>query len=153
MCLATLYSIKNLYIASGGWKVAPVNTEERRFNLRPEAWTGGAYGATEWATVTPFVFDQFPRDPYGEDAQQVVRRALSRSGYPEPASVAVMKTSPHIGVPPAYAFPAAPSRPGKPRRFHHHVLVVFHEPVSGPLVAGAGRFYGYGFFRPMGRHS
>ncbi len=147
VCLATLEQVRELRTSGFVWRLRPASAEVWQYNLRPQAW---CRPARTWATVTPFVFDQYPRDPYGSDAQARVRQALGRLGLPEPVSVAIMKTSPHVGAQPAPAFPAALPRPGKPRRFHHHVLVVFAESVAGPIVAGAGRYYGYGLFRPLG---
>lgn len=145
--ITTLHRVSELRMSWGVWKMERATAEERRFNLRQEAWTAAARA---WATVTPFVFDRYPKDVYGEEAQEIVTRAVERIGLPKPVSVAVVKTSPHFGVPPAPAFPVAGARQGKPQRFHSHVILSFRDPVGGPIVAGAGRYYGYGLFRALG---
>jgi CRISPR-associated protein Csb2 len=142
--LATLRKVRELDMRFGTWKVACVTADDSRSNLHAEAW---ARPSQVWATVTPYVFDRYPADPYGDEAQETVRLSFERVGLPRPVSVAIMKESVHIGVPPAPQFPPAVARAGKPRRFHLHVLVTFGSPVGGPMIAGAGRFYGYGLFR------
>jgi hypothetical protein len=39
---------------------------------------------------------------------------------------------------------------GSERR-HTHAILVFDEPVRGPVLIGAGRYRGYGFCRPLER--
>jgi CRISPR-associated protein Csb2 len=144
--LQGLSLVKQLRLAFGVWAVAPPTAEEARVHLLPETWTTPS---RTWASVTPFVFDRYPNDPFCTEAQEAVTVSFERAGLPRPLSVSLMKSSPLTGVPPSPAFPPARSRAGKPQRFHMHALVTFAEPVRGPVVAGAGRFYGYGFFRPV----
>jgi CRISPR-associated protein Csb2 len=138
--------IRQLRMPFGVWAVAAASPEEARAHLLPETWIGPS---RTWATATPYVFDRYPEDPYSLGAQETVRVSFERVGLPRPLSVSLMKSSPLTGVPPSPAYAAASRRPGKPQRFHMHVLVTFTEPIEGPVVAGAGRFYGYGFFRPL----
>ncbi|SPF56365.1 conserved hypothetical protein [Candidatus Sulfopaludibacter sp. SbA4] len=130
----------------GWWEVSVADAEERRRALRPDTWTGAR---AVWATVTPFVFDRFPKDPYGEEAARIVREALTRVGLPEPREIDLHYNAWQIGVPKASMFPAAPARPDKPQRYHCHVRVRFESAVAGPVIAGAGRYYGYGLFRGL----
>jgi CRISPR-associated protein Csb2 len=138
--------IRELKMAFGRWTVVLSNAEETRSNLLPQTWTGMS---RTWASVTPYVFDRYPSDLYSQDARDTVAQSFERVGLPRPSAVSLMKTSVIPGVPPSPAFSAAPGRPGKPQRFHMHVLVTFDELVEGPVLAGAGRYYGYGLFRPF----
>jgi CRISPR-associated protein Csb2 len=144
--LRALATVRALRMPSGTWAIERSDAEESRRTLQPHLWT---YPSRTWATVTPYVFDRYPGEPYGQKAQETVRLSFERVGLPRPVSVSLMKTSVHFGAPPAQAFPAAAVRAGKPKRFHIHALVTFDQPVAGPVVAGAGRFYGYGLFRPL----
>ena len=144
VCWDVFSRIEKLDMPWGWWDVGLTDTEEARRNLHPAEWSRPA---SIWSTVTPFVFDRYPKVPYGGEAEQIVRLALERVGLPAPESVDVHYNAWHAGVPRASLFPAAPARPGKPQRYHCHVRIEFSQPVMGPLVAGAGRFYGYGLFR------
>ena len=130
----------------GWWDVSLADAEENKKALMPGTWS---HAHTTWSTVTPFVFDRFPTDPYGAEAEQTVREAFTRVGLPEPCEIGLHYNPWHTGVPKAALFPAAPARPGKPQRYHCHVCVRFERPVAGPVIAGAGRFYGYGLFRAL----
>jgi CRISPR-associated protein Csb2 len=145
-CWRVLGEVHRLTTSWGAWEVELADAEERRRNLRTEVWTEKC---ATWATVTPLVFDRFPKDPYGVEAEQVVRTALSRVRLPSPEEIDLHYNSWHLGVPRAPAFPPSPSKDGKPQRYHSHVRVRFGEEVEGPIVAGAGRYYGYGLFRPL----
>jgi CRISPR-associated protein Csb2 len=145
-CWRTVDSIEKLTMPWGRWDVAIADAEETRHALLPETWTRAA---RVWSTVTPFVFDRYPKDPYGDEAEETVREAFNRIGLPKPAELHLHYNPWLIGVPKAPAFPPAPARPGKPQRYHCHVLARFDHPVAGPVIAGAGRFYGYGLFRQM----
>lgn len=148
-CMRVIPRVRTVRLAElGEWRLEPAAAEVPQLNLRPWVWMGPA---RHWATVTPFVFDRYPEDPYGEEARQVVRAACRRIGLPEPEAVSLTPVSPHIGVPPSFLFQPAPPRSGKPQRFHLHVVLSFAEAVQGPVVIGAGRYYGYGLARPLGR--
>ncbi len=146
VCWEVLGKIAELRMGWGVWQVELADAEEHRLTLQEETWTGPS---DVWATITPFVFDRFPKDPYGDEAQEVVRTAFARAGLPEPAEIDLHYNPWHRGVPKASLFKPAPARPGKPQRYHCHVWARFAEPIQGPIVAGAGRHYGYGLFRPI----
>jgi CRISPR-associated protein Csb2 len=99
--------------------------------------------------VTPFVFDRYPKDPYGQEAEEVARQAFVRVGLPEPCELDLHYNAWHTGVPKASLFPPAPTRQGKPQRYHCHVWARFEQAIAGPVLAGAGRYYGYGLFAPL----
>ena len=146
LCWSVLGSVQELQMPWGVWGVSLADAEVGRA-LRFETWT---QPRTVWSTVTPFVFDRFPKDPYGQEAEQIVREAFVRVGLPKPRELELHYNPWHTAVPKASMFPPAPARPGKPQRYHCHVWARFEQPVAGPLVAGAGRYYGYGFFAPLG---
>ena len=146
ICWGVVSKIADLHMPWGRWELSVVDAEENRRTLLPNTWT---HPHDVWSTVTPFVFDRYPKDPYGEEAERIVREAFARVGLPEPREVDLHYNPWHIGVPKASAFPAATARPGKPQRYHCHVRARWAGPILGPVVAGAGRYYGYGLFRPL----
>jgi CRISPR-associated protein Csb2 len=147
LCWDVLGGVQQLRMGWDSWKVSVADAEEHRRALRPGTWTRES---KVWSTVTPFVFDRYPKDPFSEEAEQVVRDAFVRAGFPEPSQLALHYNPWHLGVPKASVFPPAPARSGKPKRYHCHVRAMFAGKISGPVVVGAGRFYGYGLFLAMG---
>lgn len=135
----------------GVWRLDSA-TETPSWNIQSAAWTGHPSGATQWSTVTPVAFDRHPksttRAARREDVADMLRRSCVRVGLKEPREVIVTVISAHPGVPPAYAFPRLHRKDGSPRR-HTHAILVFDEPVCGPILLGAGRYRGYGFCRPL----
>ena len=136
----------------GVWHVEPVIESSPPVNLRPETWTAYPEGATQWSTVTPLAFDRHPKAKNKADRQReqaaIIAKACERIGLPKPRDVIVTPVSAHLGVPPAHAFPKLKRKDGSDRR-HTHAILVFDEPVCGPVLIGAGRFRGYGGCRPM----
>jgi CRISPR-associated protein Csb2 len=146
LCWDVFSTIEKLSMQWGEWDLSITDAEERAYALQSRRWTGTG---TIWSTVTPFVFDRFPEDPYGNEAQQTVREAFFRAGLPEPVEIDLHYNPWHTGSFKASAFPPAAAREGKPRRYHCHVWARFEQRLRGPVVTGAGRYYGYGLFLPL----
>lgn len=146
VALRAIGTVTRLVMASAGeWNIEPSDASETRQALLPERW---ARPSKQWATVTPFVFDRFPKNLHGEEAQGVVRNACVYIGLPPPASVFCVVVPQLRGVCHSRAFKPAPPRFGKPQRCHTHLLIEWAEPIAGPVSIGAGRYYGYGFCAP-----
>ncbi|HHH31003.1 MAG TPA: type I-U CRISPR-associated protein Cas5/Cas6 [Polyangiaceae bacterium] len=136
----------------GVWRLETVTEARPPWNLRARAWTAHARGAREWSTVTPVAFDRHPKvkgkAAYRAEVAQMIAQCCTRIGLPRPEQVIVTPVSAHLGVPPAHAFPRLHRKDGGQRR-HTHAIVVFDEPVQGPILLGAGRYRGYGLCRPL----
>lgn len=136
----------------GVWRIRSVHAAEQPWNLHPEAWTAHPNGATHWSTVTPIAFDRHPkaadRVACQMEVAEMIARGCVRIGLPRPKEVIVTSASAHLGVTPAHAFPRLKRKDGSRRR-HAHAILVFEEPVRGPILIGAGRFRGYGVCRPI----
>ncbi|MCX7700164.1 MAG: type I-U CRISPR-associated protein Csb2, partial [Gemmataceae bacterium] len=166
----------------GVWTVRKRDWIEHRKALQPEEWTARpTVGATTWASVTPVVLDRFPKcDPleerasWEEEVAGIISTACPRIGLPAPVDVAVGMTSWHRGSPRAICkrrplrghpklpdrdarlgdgFPAYPTKGGQGARPQVHVCLRFAEPVVGPILLCAGRFQGYGLFKPLGQRA
>ena len=118
-------------------------TARRPYTLRPWPWTRPA---RVWATVTPIVLPRFPRR--GLSAEEVVAAACVEAGYPEPAGVRVSFAPLVRGVPHSRSFFVRP-RTGRPPRPLTHAEILFPDPVTGPVLVGAGRYAGFGLCRPL----
>jgi len=136
----------------GTWRIAGVASVEPPWNLRSPVWTAHPDGATHWSTVTPIAFDRHPktanRSSYQREVAEMIAEACIRIGLPAPRDVIVTSVSAHLAAPPAHAFPKLQRKDGSPRR-HAHAILVFEQPVRGPLLLGAGRYRGYGVCRPL----
>lgn len=111
----------------------PLATLERRTWAEP---------ARVWASATPVVLDH---KAGGADRARALRMALARAGYPKPARVVHSGVCSLVGGCPAGEVRA--HRSDLPRL---HALIEFAEPVAGPVLCGAERFFGLGLFRPIG---
>lgn len=151
--LRAIAAVRELKLGSlGVWHVEPVTASRPAWNLRPETWTAHPHGATHWSTVTPIVFDRHPKAKNKTEHQQktarMIAEACTRIGLSKPREVIVTQVSAHVGVPPSFAFPGFKRKDGSDRR-HTHAILVFDEPVCGPVLIGAGRFRGYGLCGPI----
>lgn len=154
-CLAPfLYDEMGLTVANrlfdGEWlecEVEPETREKPPLALRAERWTRPS---RTWASVTPVVLD---RHYDGVDrwlrAAEDVRRSCERIGLPAPTEVLLHPVSLAEGAPHARQFPRLTRKSDGGVRHHSHAVMVFNEPVTGPVMVGAGRFRGYGLCLPM----
>ena len=127
--------------------------------LRPRVWHRPA---RRWVSATPIALPTHP-GPLGRGTASARAKAWSRAeeaviascqhiGLPDPMKV-VVSFDPFIhGARGAQQFPAfrqGDRRSGGVARRLVHASVTFAEPVSGPLVLGAGRYLGLGLMRPI----
>ncbi|WP_147680562.1 type I-U CRISPR-associated protein Csb2 [Actinomyces ruminicola] len=104
-----------------------------------ERW---ARASRTWATATPLVLDRYPKD---HDLAAVVAESFVNAGLPEPHEVEVSKEPMLYG-----AVRLKPQELPKrcQGRLYTHARVTFDRPVHGPILAGAGRYFGVGLFAP-----
>jgi CRISPR-associated protein Csb2 len=127
------------------WSVERIVGEPSLRSLKPGPYVRPS---ASWTTVTPMVFDQFPKDRPGRDAKAIIMRSCRHIGLPEPIAVEVSHVSRCLGVPISPEFTLMP-KPGIPLRPYAHVSLLFDRPVRGPILLGAGRYQGLGLFRAM----
>lgn len=136
-----------------------VDGESMARGLEPARW---CRPATEWASVTPVALDRHPGDLRSlridlraraeKEAWEGIARACIYAGLPSPSSIEVRFDSPWLGVPPVNKLPAFRTEAtGRIRtdslvRCCVHARLEFAEKVRGPVLIGAGRYYGYGLF-------
>lgn len=116
-------------------------------SLDTAVWTAPS---RRWASVTPVVLERHfdGQDKWGQAAESV-KTACERIGLPRPAEVLLHPVSMLAGVPRSNEFPPMTRKSDGGRMHHSHALLVFGEPVAGPVLVGAGRFRGYGLCRPL----
>ena len=125
-----------------------LETRERPpVNLAPLTWTKAS---RVWASVTPVVLNRhFDGDDQWQRSAESVKDMCEHIGLPHPREVLLHPVSLVEGVPPAREFPQLLRKADGGRRRHHHAVAIFDEPVCGPVLLGAGRFRGYGLFKPI----
>ena len=125
-----------------------LDTRERPpWNLQHETWT---QASRTWASVTPVVLNRhFDGQDKWERAAESVKDACTHIGLPRPRDVLLHPVALVEGVPHSRQFPQLTRKRDGGRQMHAHAVVIFEEPVAGPVLIGAGRFRGYGFCRPM----
>jgi len=90
------------------------------------------------------------RDPaeYQRQVAEIIATGCGAIGLPWPREVIVTHVAVHPGVPPAHVFSRLKRKDGSDR-CHAHAMLVFNEPVVGPMLIGAGRYRGYGVCRAV----
>jgi CRISPR-associated protein Csb2 len=141
---------------AGELGVARVDGGAAQATLRAATWCAAA---TTWDSATPVALDRNPGDLRSADAhkeaaayaeaEEIVAVACTHIGLPRPAQVTVTPAAPLAGADKARQFP--PFKAGAQRVLVHATLT-FAEPVAGPLLLGAGRYFGLGLFRPRRDH-
>ncbi|APR87006.1 hypothetical protein A7982_12355 [Minicystis rosea] len=139
---------------SGELWVARVEGRATRATLRAETWCAPSRW---WASATPVALDRNPgelrsKDPRKEaaayaEASESVARACAHIGLPRPSSVVVTPAAPLAGGDKTRHFP--PFNTGQTPRVLVHAALTFDEEVRGPILLGAGRYFGLGLFRPL----
>ena len=157
----------------GVWTLQKRDWSESREALTPETWTAHSKGCRTWASVTPVVFDKFPkvnrendRDGWVAEMCTILSEACERIGLPKPLDVDFGTTCWHRGSPRSIVkrrtlrgqngedatlgdgFPLYRTKTNNAARLQMHVWLQFSEPIVGPIILGAGRFHGYGLCKP-----
>jgi CRISPR-associated protein Csb2 len=159
--LQALARIRELVVPGlGTWQIEPFDPSRNQMVSLKE-WNY-VKPSKDWATVTPIILDRFPKKLVSSETEEIIGLSCERIGLPRPCAVSVCEISAFKGVPPSFAFPAL-SLSGKPvssrsmkgkiekeefkPRLRIHAQLQFLEPVSGPVMLGAGRFFGMGLCR------
>ena len=118
-------------------------------------------GSTRWASATPVALDRNPGELRSSNpgkaasarakAEAIVALACERIGLPRPARVTVELGVPFAGSDEARRFPAFAAGNPAVQRLLVHATLVFESEVRGPILLGAGRYFGLGMFRPLRR--
>ena len=119
--------------------------------------------AHRFVTVTPIALDRNPgnlrsnhngtADKASMEAQRSIADACERIGLVRPMSIEISPAPLLPGVEPARAFSPWPGLPGRASRVLVHADIRFTESVRGPVLIGAGRFFGLGLCLPIQEES
>ncbi|HXG67581.1 MAG TPA: type I-U CRISPR-associated protein Csb2, partial [Blastocatellia bacterium] len=130
----------------GDWTAEYLAGEPTGKTLNPRTWTRPA---RQWHSATPVLFDQFPKNGKpGRTAGEIISRSCEHVGLPRPIEVKVSPYASLAGVEPAGEFFIRRRREDVPR-YAAHVTLVFEQKVRGPVLLGAGRYFGLGLMHPV----
>ena len=152
---------KNLMLklgAKGEIYMSRVRETSVTVSLRQRVW---CRPSSRWTTAAPIALPRHPgslnrgtqntRSRAWRKADDAVSAACAHVGLPKPTKVATKLSSFIVGGRTAGLYPAfRQNGPGgrQIRRQLVHASITFDQPVLGPLVLGAGRFFGLGLMRP-----
>lgn len=140
----------------GALQLERIDAPETGSALDPTVWTAPA---RRWASVTAIALHRNPGDLTAADrtraaaaarkAEGLVAEACEHVGLPRPTRVRIARRSRFPASPSAPAFMPFPrkTRAAKFARVCVHAEIEFAEPVAGPVVLGAGRYFGVGLCR------
>ncbi len=124
--------------------------------LDPTRW---CRASTRFLTATPIALDKNPGNLRSNldgtarkaalEAQQSISDACLRVVGAQPSSVEVSLAPLLPGAQHVREFLPWPRRPGRTPRVRVHADISFDAPVRGPLLLGAGRYFGLGLCLPV----
>lgn len=125
-------------------------------SLDTEQW---CRASRRFVTVTPIALDRNPGNLRSNVersaqraailAQESIADACEHIGLPRPVSVEISSTPLLPGVQPARQFLPWPPQKSRPQRVRVHAAITFGEAVRGPVLLGAGRYFGLGLCLPV----
>lgn len=128
----------------GEWRLEPVEFMTAPETLRSRTWV---QDSKEWVSATPVLLDRFPKEK-GPTVEEILALACERVGLPVPE---ILRYSPWpilSGSAPVTAHRLHRGDEAKPK-VAVHVRLRFPVSVRGPVLLGAGRFFGLGLMRPQ----
>lgn len=127
-----------------------------KWSLQPGRW---CRTSRRFITATPIALDRNPGDLLSNQegaarkaafaAQKTISEACQRVVGILPDSVEVSLAPLLPGAQHVRDFRPWPNQPGRPRRVRVHADIRFDQPVRGPLLVGAGRYFGLGLCLPV----
>jgi CRISPR-associated protein Csb2 len=135
--------------------LARVQSSEKQ-SLSPSRW---CRTSSRFITATPIALDRHPGNLRSNshrtahraaiEAQRTIAEACERIGLPRPVSVEISLAPFLPGAQPVRAFRPWPNRPGRFTRMRVHADIRFGQAVRGPVLLGAGRYFGLGLCLPV----
>lgn len=128
-----------------------------RLTLTPAWWTTRS---RRWGSVTPVALDRNPGNLHSSDpkeastaarnAEEIVMKACERVGLTSPRWVEIIRRSLFDAAPAARNYMPFPQKNAGGKgvtRVCVHIEMCFEEPIAGPVLIGAGRYFGVGLCR------
>ena len=119
--------------------VEPHGDEKRPWAANPRRWHGPS---AAWVTAFPVIHER-----RGVPGLPEAARWCRHAGLPAPVAFRSVRTPLLPGA--VDLAPVEVNRPGRPALPYSHAELRFAEPVTGPVVVGAGRQRGFGLCAPV----
>lgn len=140
----------------------PLHVRFRRVDVPTKAALSTARwcrASRRFITATPIALDRHPGNlrsniersahKAASEAEASIADACERIGLPRPISVSISLAPLLPGAQHVRQFAPWPPKPGKTRRARAHADIVFPVMVRGPVLVGAGRYFGLGLCLPV----
>jgi CRISPR-associated protein Csb2 len=140
----------------------PVQIRIRRVEIPGKATLNAACwckASRRFVTATPIALDRHPgnlrsnvegtADRAAAEAESCIADACERIGLPRPLNVSISLAPILSGAQHVRQFAPWPPQPGRARRARVHAEIDFSEKVCGPVLVGAGRYFGLGLCLPV----
>jgi CRISPR-associated protein Csb2 len=115
--------------------------------------------ARRWYTATAVALGRNPGDLYARDpdraaeaveaAERTIAADCVNLRLPEPVAVWIHRRSLLNGAPAVNRFMPFPEQGNGPRRVCVHAEILFDRRIRGPVILGAGRYFGLGLCAPV----
>ena len=138
---AAAFAVRRLTGRGLDVSVRPWEGDRRPWAANPDCWTGRQSRC--WVTAFPALHERRGRVDLAE-----VSRWCEHAGLPAPVQFRSVRSPLVHGA--VDLAPVEVNRPGRPGLPYSHVMLWFDEPVTGPVVIGAGRQRGLGLCLPVG---
>jgi CRISPR-associated protein Csb2 len=112
-----------------------------------------------FVTATPIALDRHPgnlrsnvertAEKAAAEAESCIADACERIGLPRPLNVCISLAPLLFGAQHVRQFAPWPPQSGRARRARVHAEIEFSEKVCGPVLVGAGRYFGLGLCLPV----
>jgi CRISPR-associated protein Csb2 len=112
-----------------------------------------------FVTATPIALDRHPGNLRSNveraahraatEAELAIADACERIGLPRPSNISISLGPLLPGAQHVRHFAPWPPQPHRPRRARVHAEIEFPEKVRGPVLLGAGRYFGFGLCLPV----
>ncbi len=135
-----LGTVKALQVGNTSYQLIP-RSHRSPYAADPRRWSKPA---TQWTSVSPVVFDQFPttRKPL----LTILNLMAEHAKLPE--IIACQTIQPNGAVPMARDF-FIKRHSNSPAALVRHLTIAFAHPVKGPILLGRLRHFGLGLFVPQ----
>jgi CRISPR-associated protein Csb2 len=140
----------------------PIRIRIRRVEIPDKAGLNAARWckpSRRFVTATPIALDRHPgnlrsnvertAERAAAEAEAGIADACERIGLPRPLNVSISLAPLLFGAQHVRQFAPWPPQPGRARRARVHAEIEFSGKVCGPVLIGAGRYFGLGLCLPV----